>query len=271
MKIAAFYENIIDGAQAEGRRTEEVLSGLHEAGMEMLYLTPDSWKRDRSELSGIMEKLDLSIEGMHGFCDFPADPGTLRYREMIDLAVEAGARNFLIIPGMFSSGNTVLDLEKMVNGVRSAVEYGLKRNMPVLMEDFDGLLAPYNCIAGLKYFMDWVEGLECAFDTGNFAAFREDELDAFSLFANRIRTVHLKDRATARRHEGDTPFICADGRPVFACTIGTGYIRISEILNLLKQRNYSGNVIAEHYACDARYVLKDIEASVRWLKQQLAS
>lgn len=269
MKIAAFYENIYDGVRATGRRMEDVLAELRDAGMEMLYLSPDSWKRDRKELSGIMEKLDLRIEGMFGSCGFPNDPGTTAYKEMLDLAAEAGAGNFLIIPGMLTGGNTQRDLERMVTGVRKTVEYGRSRGVPVLMEDFDGLLSPYNCIAGLRYFLDSVEGLECAFDTGNFAAFREDELEAFELFADRIRTVHLKDRSTDRRHEGDTPFVCADGKPVYACTVGSGYIRIGEILKRLKQRNYNGNVIAELYACDPEYVLRDAADSVRWLKEQL--
>ena len=269
MKIAAFYENIYDGVRATGRRMEDVLAELRETGMELLYLSPESWKRDRKKLSGIMEKLDLRIEGMFGSCDFPNDPETDGYREMLDLAAEAGAGNFLIIPGMLTGGNTQRDLERMVAGVRKTVEYGRNRGVPVLMEDFDGLLSPYNCIAGLRYFMDSVEGLECAFDTGNFTAFREDELEAFELFADRIRTVHLKDRSTARRHEGDTPFVCADGKPVCACTVGSGYIQIAEILKRLKQRNYGGNVIAELYACDPVYVLQDAADSVRWLKEQL--
>ena len=269
MKIAVFYENIHDGILASGRRTEDVLRELRDAGMEMLYMNPDSWKRDRRELSGIMEKLDLTLEGMHSFCDFPADPDTLACREIIDLAAEAGAGNLLFVPGMCSTGNTLRDMENMAAGMRKAVEYGREKGIPVLMEDYDGLLAPYNSIAGLKYFLDRVGGLECAFDTGNFVMFHENELEAYELFAEKIRTVHLKDRSMKPRHEGDSPCLCADGIPVYACTVGRGYIRIAEILRRLKQRNYSGNVIAELYACDPHYVLEDAAASVRWLKEQL--
>lgn len=269
MKIAVFYENVHDAAQAAGIRTEEALARLAGAGMEMLYLNPDSWKRDRSFLAGTLEKLDLPIEGMHGFCDFAKDPDTALYREMIDLAAEAGAGNFLIIPGMYSTGNTERDLDHMVQGVRRAAEYGRTKNLPVLMEDFDGLTAPYNSIAGLQYFMRSVDGLGCAFDTGNFTAFREDELEAFDLFADRIRTVHLKDRCSERRHGGDTPFLCADGKPVYACRIGSGSIRIAEILRRLKSRGYGGNVIVELYACDPAYILEDAAESIAWVREQL--
>lgn len=269
MKIAVFYENIYDGVQATGQDPEEVLTRLHDCGMEFLYLTPESWKRDRKSLSAIMKKLDLKIEGMHGFCDFPGNPDTTRWQEMIDLAVEAGAGNFLIIPGMYSTGNTKRDLEQMTDGVKRAVEYGKKRNMPILMENFDGAASPYNSIAGLQYFMQTLEGLECAFDTGNFAMFREDEMEAFDLFADKIRTVHLKDRTDERRHDGDTPFICCDGKPVYACRTGSGKIRIAEILQKLKDRKYQGNVIVELYAVDPKYAVEDAIASVSWVKEQL--
>ena len=144
MKIAVFYENIFDGARAAGRQMKDVLAELHDAGTELLYLSPDSWKRDRKELSVIMERLGLRIEGMFGSCDFPSDPENSGYREMLDLAAEAEAGNFLIIPGMLTGGNTQRDLERMVTGTRKAVEYGRSRNIPVLMEDFDGLLSPYS-------------------------------------------------------------------------------------------------------------------------------
>lgn len=269
MKIAAFYENIHDAIQTTGQQLSDVLTWLHEAGLEMLYMTPDSWKRDREELSALMEKLGMSIEGMHWFCDFPAEPDTLRYREIIDLAVEAGARNLLIVPGMYSTGNTRRDLDSMLNGVRRAVAYGRTKNLPVLMEDYDGILAPYNCMAGLQVFLQSIEGLGCAFDTGNFVTFREDELEAFELFADRIRTVHLKDRCAERRHEGDSPFIRADGSPAYVCAVGGGEIRIAEILRRLKAGGYDGNVIVELYACDTRFVFQDMLDSILWLKEQL--
>ena len=136
------------------------------------------------------------------------------------------------------------------------------------MEDFDGLLSPYNCIAGLQYFMREVEGLECAFDTGNFVIFREDELAAFELFAPRIRTLHLKDRCDAPRHPGDIPLRCADGKPVYCCAVGTGRIRIAQILAKLKQMRFPGNAIAELYCVDHREVLEDLRQSVRWLREQ---
>ncbi len=266
MKIAVFYENIYDGVQAAGQNMETVLARLKDAGMDMLYISADSWKRDRKDLRRWMKNLDLQMEGMHAFCDFAGCPDTVAYREMVDLAKESGAKNFLIVPGFLSTGNSVRDLNNMVLGVNRTVEYGKTVGIPVLMEDFDGLAAPYNCMAGLKYFLDAVPDLGCAFDTGNFVIFHEDELEALALFADRIQTVHLKDRTAIKRYEKDTPLLCADGTQVYACAPGSGDIRISEILKRLKTRNYGGNAIVELYCCDPGEVLKDIAWSVRWLR-----
>ena len=269
MHISVFYENIFDGALAAGLQTEEVLRILRGTGMENIYISADSWKRDRAILKKSLEKLNLRVGGMHAFCDFPGEPDALRYREIIDLAVDSGADNLLFVPGMLSTGNTRCDLQRMVDGMTRAVAYGCSVGMPVLMEDYDGLLAPYNCIAGLEFFLNTVNGLECAFDTGNFAIFREDELAAFDLFADKIRTVHLKDRSLAPRHEGDTACLCADGSKVYACAVGSGYIRMSEILHRLQARHFPGNIIVELYACDSQYFLQDVEASLQWLRKEL--
>ena len=50
MKTAVFYENLWEGAQAAGRTVEDVLTQMHAEGMDKLYLSVDSWKRDREML-----------------------------------------------------------------------------------------------------------------------------------------------------------------------------------------------------------------------------
>ena len=269
MKIAVFYENILEGARASGQNAADALKTLREEGMELIYLSPDSWKRDRDTLRPLLDQLDMGVEGMHGWCDFPGGDGEERVREMVDLAAEAGAGNLLVIPGMLKTGNTLTALEDMVAGMRKAVRYGREKGVPVLMEDFDGLLSPYNSIQGLDRFMKAVEGLGCAFDTGNFVMFHEDELAAFELFADAIRTVHLKDRAAERPHPGGYANVCADLKPAYSCALGSGSVRIREILWRLKERAYAGNVIVELYGDDPEYMLDDIVSSIRWVKSAI--
>ena len=269
MKIAVFYENIRDGVAETGADMRDTLKKLRGAGMELLYVSADSWKRDGKALSPILRETEMGIEGMHAFVDFPKGATEEDAKAAVNLALEAGAGNLLIVPGFLSTGNSVRDIERIREGIRYTVSYGKEKGLPVLMEDFDGLSAPYNCMAGLQYFIDGTPGLGCAFDTGNFITFREDELAAFDLFADKIRTVHVKDRALSPRHERDTAYTCADGTRLYCVSTGTGIIRIPEILNRLKTRGYPGNVIVELYCCDARYVLDDILSSVRFLASVL--
>ena len=266
MKIAAFYENICDGVQAAGLSMEDTLSALRDEGMERLYISVESWKRDGKTLQGILRRQRIPLEGMHGFCDFPGNPDSGEYRDMIDRAADSGAEHLLFVPGMLKGGNTLRDLQRMVDGMRRAVAYGQSKGLPVLMEDYDGLLAPYNCMAGLQYFLQQVDGLECAFDTGNLVLYHEDELAAVDWFAPRIRTMHLKDRCAAPRHAGDTPLRCADGSSVYCCAVGSGDIRMARILERLKQLGYAGSVIAELYCIDPAAVLQDLRQSIRWLR-----
>ena len=266
MKIAAFYENIVDGIRATGKDLASVLAELREAGMELLVLSPESWKRDRKNLGPLLEKLGIGIEGMHVFVDFPHDPETEVYREMVDLCVEAGGGSLLIVPGMLGS-HTCRDLDAMVAGMRKAVAYGGCCGLPVLMEDYDGHFAPYNSMAGLRYFLEQIPELGFAFDTGNFVTFMEDELEALELFRDRIVTVHLKDRIRERQHGGDAAYICADGSEIFTCRTGAGQIRIRETLCRLRDKGVNGTV--ELYGVDAACLLQDLLASVRWVREQL--
>ena len=57
MKIAVFYENIYDGVRATGQSMENVLARFKRAGMDMLYISADSWRRDRQALKRQMENL----------------------------------------------------------------------------------------------------------------------------------------------------------------------------------------------------------------------
>lgn len=270
MKIAAFYENVAEGARASGVSLEKALSGLQEEGLSLLCLTPESWEKDAGLLGPVLEKTGIGIEGLHAVCDFAREPGTERYKAVIDLALSLGAGNVLLIPGFLTTGNTEEALRRMTGGMRRAARYGAEKGMPVLMEDYDGMLAPFNSIAGLAYFLDAIPELGCAFDTGNFCMYREDELCAFERFAGRIVTVHLKDRSDLPFFPGDSFKVCADLEKIWPAPVGSGSIRIAEILRELQMRAYPGNVIVEHYDVDPERMLSAIRTSVAWVRDFLA-
>ena len=269
MRIAAFYENLAEGCAASGVSPEKALKDLQKDGLSLLYLSPESWEKDGERLRPLLEETGIGIEGLHAVCDFTKDPDSSRYREVIDLAASLHAGNVLLIPGFLTSGNTLGAIRAMTEGMRRAARFGEEKGIPVLMEDYDGLLAPFNSIAGLGYFLREIPSLGCAFDTGNFCMFHEDELLAFGEFADRIRTVHLKDRSRTPFFPGDGFKVASDLEKVYPAPVGYGYIRIAEILDRLRKRGYPGNVIVEHYDVDPREMLGAISLSVRWVSSRL--
>ncbi len=271
MKVSAFYENIVTGAEASGIDMHSALEQLKKAGMDRIYLMPQSWEKDKELLKEALPLLGIEVEGLHSWIFFQKNPSDASYRGVIDLAAELGAEHVLFVPGMLTVGNTRRDIDNILTGMRAAVSYGNEKGIHVLMENFDGLLSPFNSIAGLQYFMDSIPGLGCAFDTGNFVMFREDELEAAALFADRIRFIHVKDRALSPLRPGNRKKLCADLSEVYPCAVGSGYIRIKEIFDYLAARDIKANAVAELFDCDPGFMLEDIEASVRWIKENLSN
>ncbi len=272
MKIAAFYENIKAGVEASGISMREALSGLKEAGLELLYMNYEVFEEDRKILEPVMKELGLGVEGIYRFLDFAHLNSDERYKDCIDLAVEMHADNVLLIPGMIEPGEETQSeflTQRMIEGLKQAVSYGELRGVKVTLEDFDGMAAPFNSIRGMQRFFDEIPGLYCAFDTGNFIMYKEDEMEGFHLFKDRTCTVHVKDRSFYPVNPKDEEKIVTDGSGIYPCPVGKGHIRIDQIIGELKKDGYEGTLIAELYGCDEDHMLDDIRFSIEWLKNHI--
>lgn len=272
MKIAAFYENIKTGAEHAGISMEEALTQLKEAGLENLYANYTVIQKDLPWLTPVMKELELGVEGLYAFLDFSHNPKEELYRDCIDLAVQLGGRNVLLLPGIIlpdEQERTEELTENMRKGLETAAAYAEGTGVRVTLEDFDGPVAPYNCLSGMKWFMEHVKGLYCSFDTGNFVMYSEDSLLAFEALKSYIATVHVKDRSTSPINPGDAPKTCLDGSVVYPCPTGRGYIQIAEMVKRLKAMDYDGGLIAELYDCDPATMLTEIANSIKYLKSIL--
>ena len=272
MKIAAFYENVLEGAESNNISVKDALGELQRCGLELLYLSMASLHEREEEIIDLLRDLKLGLEGIYGFYDFGHCPDDDSWREMIDSARRLGASNVLIVPGMVPAEEKS-ESEPLIRNMKTvlarAVSYGQEAGVAVSMEDFDGLEAPFCTIAGLKDFLDDVPGLECSFDTGNFVMYHENELEGFQLFRDKICTVHLKDRRKEARFPDDSSKICADGSFCYPAETGEGYIHIKEILSRLREQNYPGNVIVELYDYSPQHMLEGLRESVNWVRETL--
>ncbi len=270
MKIAVFYENIMEGVTKEGLEEEKVLEELAGLGMELVYISYEALKERKDFLLPLFSKLGLKVEGLHWAFDFGQSPEAESYRKAVDLAKEAGAGSLLIVPGMISEEKKG-DRERIRNNMKTAlskaVRYGEERGIAVCMEDYDSMEAPYHCVEELEWFLEQVSGLRCCFDAGNFVVCHEDELEAFHRLRSRICTLHLKDRAMTKGNPGDGQVVCADGAVMYPAPVGGGCMKIAEILQELKKDGYAGNVVVELF--DYAQTLAGLKQSVAWVKELL--
>lgn len=269
MKIAAFYENIKTGAEHASVSMEEALLRLKKAGLDNIYADYRIVKEDQQWLFPLLEKTGIGTEGLYGFTDFVYHPDEEVYKECVDLALRMGAGNILLVPGMVEAEEEEKReelIENMRLGLEKASAYAGEKGIVVTLEDFDGMTAPYNCLEGIRWFLENTKGLYCAFDTGNFIMYQEDVLDAFEVLKSHIITVHVKDRSKKPVNPGDQGKLCRDGSIVYPCPVGRGYIPVREIIERLKKIGYNGGLTAEMYDCDPDCMLAELINSVKYLK-----
>ncbi len=270
MKVAAFYENIAEGAKYEQISTKEAVLKLISDGLDLLYISSRTLDINRKEVEEILSETGIGVEGVYGFFDLGHNPQDRSYEKMILDAVHLRANNVLIVPGMIEDGDEGGAVTaNMIEGMKKAVEFGAQYGIAVSMEDFDGLKAPYCTIEGLAEFMDSVPGLLCSFDTGNFIMYGQDEMSAFQLFRDKLCTIHLKDRKKAAEYSDENYKVCHDGSKRYAAPAGAGYIKIKEILEKLIHQGFGGNGIVELYDYSPSHMLQGISDSVKWVKRQL--
>ena len=269
MKIAAFYENILEGAKTAGISPVLAVKTLMDHGLDLLYASVYSASDENSGMPEVIRETGIGVEGLYGFYDFGHHPEDESYKVLVDKAAELSAGNVLIIPGFLKDDEKASwteQVENMKAVLKKAAAYGIEKSVAVSLEDVDNLNVPVNSIAGLKDFFDAVPELKYSLDTGNFVMYREDEREAFHLFKDRICTVHLKDRSDAAVNPDDQFKTRADGSPTYPAVTGSGNIHMKEIFKGLKEMGYTGNLIAELYDYSPTRMLKGIEESIEWVR-----
>ena len=229
MKIAAFYENIVTAYENAGKSLREVLTELKGYGLQQIYLSGDSYEKDHGTLTPLMDELGLTYAGFHQYIDFAHHPEETTYRKYIDMVKESGADNLLLVPGLIPEGeeeNRGILLENMAYCLKKAIAYAETQGIMICMEDYDNAHAPINCAAGMDYFFDRLPGLKCAYDSGNFCYYSENEWETFLHFADKVVIMHVKDRGNTPFSRKDQPFVCENGEKAYCVPVGTGTMQI---------------------------------------------
>lgn len=155
-----------------------------------------------------------------------------------------------------------LMLPNMIHLLEKAKEYHIN----VLMEDYDDLPAPFATAEQVKWFLDRLPDLGCAFDTGNFLYSEEDVIDAYELLKSRIKYVHCKDRSFTPV-DGEEPKSTVLRRQMYSAATGSGIIPMKTIIAMLKRDGYEGTYAIEHFGSVNQY--RDIKRSAEFMKKNL--
>ena len=270
MKLATFYDHVKDIAHQEKISLTEALQRVRTLGITHVEVSQNSLLGREDELGRELAYVGLGISTIPSYFDFGRDADVIKQSEpTLEAARYLGADKMLVIPGFFQEGDSpegqARQMENMASCVNRLAEKAAGYGVSLVMEEYDSPLAPFSKTEGVRFFLDRCPGLSCCFDTGNFRFAAEDELAAYDVLRGRISHVHLKDRALSPDW-GSHKATAADGQALYPTPVGKGVVKITELLSLLAQDNYTGLCTIEHYGVDSMWAA--LEGSVAFCLAQ---
>lgn len=267
IKISVFYDHIAEAALQEKESIEKIAELVSSYGITGVEIENTRLMKERENVLKILDTAGLSVSCMYGFFDFAHESSIQRGLEMVDLADKLHIKKIMPIPGFlrryeFLPGIYHIQVDKLVKALRNICAYAEEKGIKVVLEDFDGRMAPFANARQLKHFLDQIPELYCAFDTGNFLFSEEDSYEVLPLFLDRIGHVHCKDRSF-RKNEGEKPLATIKGRDMYSRAVGSGCIRMQEIVKEILAKGYADYFAIEHFGSLKQ--LEDMRESAAFL------
>lgn len=264
MKLSVFHHHLTEAAAQTGLPVVEVAKTVRALGVTAVDCSLE--QTTESGFDSTLLEADLGVASIYSFFDFGTAPEPDQSERLIERATSLGSKLVLAIPGFIPPDAAQVERQvarsNMAAGLRALCDRAEQNNIRVCLEDFDDERAPFSTVEGLLWFLDQVPSLRCTFDTGNFAYSEEDELLAFHELSSKIVHVHCKDR-TLRATANETPKCSLSGRPLYSSPVGSGFIKMAEIVDALQAASYNGYYAIEHFGAPDQ--LSYIRSSVEWL------
>lgn len=194
----------------------------------------------------------LGDEHVDGF-----DPNNARgffragWGDLEDAAISFTKRHnyphLMLVPNVLPNDATDEDAEKVRQHVADFANRCVSEGVDLVVESFDNEASLCYGTERLQALLSRSKSLGVAFDIGNFTFAKEDPVEAYEAMKDRVRHVHVKDRASLE-----------DMTPVPA---GTGASKISTVLNKMEERGYKGWYTIEVFG--SRQMLTDLETAYR--------
>jgi sugar phosphate isomerase/epimerase len=276
MRISVFFDHIREASQQTGQPLEDVLRQVRGMGITALECSLESLTEDVKGRKALFDACGMTVSSIYGMYDFANTRDTSLAYPLIDTAAFFGADKVLVVPGF-----TAIDeenpaaatravgtpaMEQMAEVLNALCAYAGARHITVTMEDFDDAHAPFASEVQLKWFLEQVTELKICFDTGNFLYADVEELAAFEVLKQRIAHVHCKDRSLVP-DERETPKLTVTGKALYASPVGSGCIRMEEVIRRLLAMGYDDTLAVEHFGAQDQLLF--MEQSAAFLQEVL--
>ena len=265
MKKSVFYHHIAEAARQTNMPIQDIIRQVHSMGIGWAEADLADLKRDDTIAQMLLSE-GMGISSIYGFYDFGCSQDGSAGFEHVDLAKKLGCGRVMIIPGFYTSDDRVqYERDKMLAAMKEMCEYAESKGIIPTIEDFDDSKSPIATAEQMMWFAERIPQLMITFDTGNFMYSGQSELEAFELLKDRIVHVHCKDRSL-EENDGELK-LTVDGRAMYPAPVGSGCIKIKEILSALSSRGYDGIYTIEHYGTSDQ--LTYIKKSAEFLERAL--
>lgn len=268
MKLTVFYQHICEAQRQTGKSLEEICALLKENGVHALEMDYADFEKAPRRLYKKLKKAGMEINCCYKHFDWGNHPESVDYKKVLRRLSHFGIKYMLAIPGFVREGQDFESYRMNMAGVlKDCCRYAKEKGVQVTMEDFDDDIAPFSKAKDLKWFMDRVPELACAFDTGNFLYQEEGALFVLPMFLDRVGYVHCKDRSFEANHPEEECKETIAGRKMYSAAVGSGVIPMAEIIKQIRDTGYDGAYAIEHFG--SLQMLDDMIQSAKWLNALL--
>lgn len=275
-KLTVFYDHIRNAMKQENMTFDEIAKKLTNAGISGVEIeyTEICDPTGKYEFANMLKNAGLPISAV--YCHFhweygPSSPEYVNYEEVLQTLKDLDIHYLLAIPGFLLPNQSEAEaMEYFAPLLSKLCEAAKEKDITITMEDFDATVATFGTGSQLKWYFEHVPNLRCAFDTGNFMFFGEDSYEVLKDFVasrvtDKIAYVHCKDRSLTPV-DGEDFTTTVDGQDMYSSAVGSGVIKMSEILHTLKALtpSYSGPIAIEHFGSLKQ--LEDMLTSAKFIR-----
>ena len=242
MRISIFSDHIVTISRQENISFAEAAARIEEIGFEGV----DVRVSQKPEEIRTLDSLGFAHSCVITDIDFSKEDQKELEDRTLAFMDEYGYDRLMLVAGFIpKEGFSQTEMDAARHRIAAFAARGAGKGYKIMVEDYDHERSFTSNAARLDTLFSVSKDLGLVFDTGNFQFSGEDAMEQFEHFRDKIGHLHLKDRASS------TDLRCVPA--------GTGCIPIVEIIQKLKEDNYTGWLTIEQFG--SRNMLSDNETA----------